>query len=40
MTIKRFLNELAKFIILMIILIIPYGLVQENLLYPNQYQTT
>ena len=40
MTIKRFLNELAKVFLLMIILIIPYGLMQENFLYPNQYLTT
>ena len=40
MTIKRFLKELAKLFLLLIILIIPYGLIQENFLYPNQYLTT
>ena len=38
-TIKRFLDELAKLFLLIIILIIPYGLMQENVLYPNQYLT-
>ena len=40
MTIKRFLIELIKLFVLLMILIIPYGLIQENLLYPNQYLTT
>jgi len=40
MTIKSFLKELAKLFLLMLILIIPYGLMQENFLYPNQYLTT
>ena len=40
LTIGRFLNDLWKLFLLMIILIIPYGLMQETFLYPNQYLTT
>ena len=40
MTIRRFIKVLAKLFLLMIILIIPYGWMQENFLYPNQYLTT
>ena len=39
-TITHFLKELAKLLLLMVILMIPYGLIQENFLYPNQYLTT
>ena len=39
MTMRRFLSELVKLFLMMAILIIPYGLIQENFLFPNQYLT-
>ena len=31
------LKDLGRFLLIILLIIIPYGLIQENLIYPNQF---
>mgnify|MGYP003339474995 CR=1 FL=1 len=35
--IGELLNDLGKFMIIIVLIIVPYGLIQENFIYPNQF---